>query len=66
VILLVRNETVAYVQANPSASVQWSGTLAVGAEIGVELELIPRSRTSYVDDSRVLVDARSRTVIWIG
>jgi hypothetical protein len=47
VILLVRNETVAYVQANPSASVQWSGTLAVGAEIGVELELIPRSRTSY-------------------
>jgi hypothetical protein len=68
---VVRDEAVAYVQANPSASVQFSGTLAVGAEVGADLELVPVPGENqimyvYVDDRPVLVDARSRMVIWIG
>ena len=68
---LVSKDAVAFVEANPTASVTFNGELAPGAQLdgSIELSLIPDQRTYkyvYVDDHPVLVDANTRTIVWVG
>jgi hypothetical protein len=67
---VVPETAVAYVRSNPSASVTIDGDVGAGFVVGDDVDLveIPDARGYayfYVDDRPALVDARSRTVIWI-
>lgn len=67
---LIPNETVAYVEANPTASIKIDGDLKAGFSLDADVALadIPDSRTYkyvYVNDRPALVDAGSRTIVWI-
>lgn len=67
---VVPESAVAYVRANPSASVTISGSLEPGYVVGDDVEIvsIPDAQGYsyfYVDNRAALVDARSRTVIWV-
>ena len=67
---VVPETAVAYVRANPSASVTIDGDLAPGFVLNADVAVndIPDARGYayvYVNDRPALVDARSRTVIWI-
>lgn len=67
---VVPESAVAYVRANPSASLTISGSLEPGYVVGddVELTVIPEAdgyAYFYSDDRAAVVDARSRTVIWV-
>lgn len=68
---LVSKDAVAFVQANPTDSVTFNGELVAGAQLDgdIELSLIPDQRTYkyvYVDERPVLVDANTRTIVWVG
>jgi hypothetical protein len=67
---VVPETAVAYVKANPTASVTIDGDVAPGLVIGADVDVVdvPDARGYgyfYVNDRPALVDARSRTVIWI-
>jgi hypothetical protein len=67
---LIPNETVAFVEANPTASISVDGDIAPGFELDADVALadIPDNRTYkyvYINDRPVLVDASSRTVVWV-
>lgn len=67
---LIPNETVAFVEANPTASISIDGDIAPGFELGADVALndIPDNRTYryvYINDRPVLVDANSNTVVWV-
>jgi hypothetical protein len=67
---LIPNETVAFVEANPTASISVDGDVAPGFELDADVALadIPDNRTYkyvYINDRPVLVDASSRTVVWV-
>ena len=64
-------DAVAFVEANPTASVTFDGELVAGTQLdgNIELSLIPDQRTYkyvYVDERPVLVDANTRTIVWVG
>jgi Protein of unknown function (DUF1236) len=58
-----------YARSNPLSPVELEGDVVVGYVLpeGVELTPVPDSRYSYVyvDDRPALVDAGSRTVVWV-
>ena len=63
-------EFVAYVKANPTTSITIDGDVSPGFVLDADVDLIdvPDARGFayvYVDDRPALVDARSRTVIWV-
>lgn len=67
---LIPNEAVSYAEANPTASVSVSGNLEAGLSLDANVALndIPDSRTYkyvYINDRPVLVDAGTRTVVWV-
>lgn len=67
---LIPNETVAFVEANPTASITVEGEIAPGFELGADVALvdIPENRTYkyvYINDRPVLVDASTHTVVWV-
>jgi hypothetical protein len=67
---VVPETAVSYVRANPSTSVTISGTVEPGYVVGDDVDVIdvPDARGYgyfYFDDHAALVDARSRTVIWV-
>lgn len=66
----VSERAIAYVEANPSASVQVSGTVAPGYVIegDVAFQSIPEDpyySYVYVNERPALVDPATRTVIWV-
>jgi hypothetical protein len=66
----IPESAVTYVKANPTASVTISGSVEPGFKVDADVALVdvPDARGYayfYVDDRPALVDARSRTVIWI-
>ena len=66
----IPESAVAYVKANPTASVTISGSVEPGFTVDADVDLVdvPDARGYayfYVDDRPALVDVRSRTVIWI-
>lgn len=67
---LISNDTVAYVEANPTASITVNGDLAPGFALDADVALndIPDNRTYqyvYINDRPALVDASTRTVVWV-
>ena len=67
----IREDAVAYVQANPLDDAGYSGDLSVGASISGDLNLVelPDYRGVsyiYVDGRPVLIDSNNRTVLWVG
>jgi len=67
---VVPEAAVAYVKANPTASVTIEGDVAPGFVVAGDVDVVdvPEARGYaylYVNDRPALVDARSRTVIWI-
>lgn len=66
----IPESAVAYIRANPSASITIDGDVAPGLVLDADVQLgdVPDARGYgyvYIDDRAALVDARSRTVIWI-
>jgi hypothetical protein len=66
----VPESAVAYVKANPTTSVTIDGDVAPGFVLDADIQVadIPDARGYayfYVDDRPALLDARTRTVIWI-
>ena len=67
---VIPNDTVAFVEANPTASISVDGDIGPGFELSADVALadIPDSRTYkyvYINDRPVLVDASTRTVVWV-
>ena len=67
---LIPNDTVAFVEANPTASVSIDGDIGPGFTLDADVALndIPDSRTYqyvYINDRPALVDSGSRTVVWV-
>jgi hypothetical protein len=67
---VIPETAVAYVKANPTASITIDGSVEPGFTVDADIDLVdvPDARGYayfYVDDRPALVDARSRTVIWI-
>jgi hypothetical protein len=67
---VIPESAVAYVKANPTASITIEGDVAPGFVLDADAQFtdIPEARGYayfYVDDRPALVDTRSRTVIWI-
>lgn len=67
---LISNETVAYVEANPTGSVNLDGDLQAGFTLDADVALndIPDNGTYkyvYINDRPALVDSSSRTIVWI-
>jgi hypothetical protein len=68
---VVPEKAVAYVKANPTASIEISGDVSPGfvLDSGVTLADVPDAHGyayAYIGDQPVLVDSRSRIVIWVG
>lgn len=66
----VPESAVAYVKANPTTSVTIDGDVAPGFVVGADVQVadIPDAKGFayfYVNDKPALLDAKSRTVIWI-
>ena len=67
---VVPDSAIAYIKANPTASIEIDGDVEPGFVIDADVEVtdVPDARGYayfYVDDRPALVDARSGTVIWI-
>jgi hypothetical protein len=67
---VIPETAVAYVKANPTASVTIDGDVSPGFTLDADVDVVdvPDARGYayfYVNDRPALVDARSRTVIWI-
>ena len=67
---VVPEKAVAYVKAHPTASIKIKGKLAPGLVVDSDVTLadVPEARGYsyvYIDDHPALVDAGSRTVIWV-
>jgi hypothetical protein len=67
---LIPNETVAFVEANPTASISVDGDVGPGFELSADVKLAeipdnPTYRYVYINDRPVLVDANTNTVVWI-
>jgi hypothetical protein len=66
---VIEARAVDFVKANPVDDVEFSGELAAGATIDVDLFDIPDNNFYgyvYVDGRPVLVEKGSRTIIWVG
>jgi hypothetical protein len=66
---VIPQSTVAYVEAHPSADVQFSGDIAPGAHISADFSMNaipdnPDYSYAYVDGRPVLIDNRSDIVVW--
>jgi hypothetical protein len=67
---LVREDLVAFVEANPTTSIEFDGDLSAGVTLDADIELaaIPDSDDYgyvYIDGRPVLVDLDSHTVVWV-
>lgn len=67
---LIPNDTVAFVESNPTASVSIDGEIGPGFTLDADVALndIPDNRTYqyvYINDRPALVDSSSRTVVWV-
>jgi hypothetical protein len=67
---LVSDSAVSYARKHPTASISFSGQLAPGVKLGSDVTFsdIPDARGYgyvYLNDRPALVDAGSRTVIWV-
>lgn len=67
---LIPEDVVAYVEANPTASVTLEGDIGAGLQLDSDIEIaaIPDDPTYgyvYIEDRPALVDLDSRTVVWV-
>lgn len=67
---LIPNDAVAYVESNPTASISVDGDIGPGFQLDANVALadIPDTRVyqyAYINDRPVLVDAGTRTVVWV-
>jgi len=67
---VIPNDTVAFVESNPTASVTINGDVGPGFTLDADVALndVPDSRTYkyvYINDRPALVDSGSRTVVWV-
>lgn len=67
---IVSERAVAYVKANPTASVRISGSVAPGLVLDPDVDVVdvPDVRGYgyvYIDDRPALVDTRTRVVVWV-
>lgn len=67
---IVPNDAVTYVEANPTASISIDGDVTAGFQIDADVALsdVPDRRNYkyvYINDRPALVDAQTRTVIWV-
>jgi outer membrane lipoprotein SlyB len=67
---LIPQDAVAYVESNPSTSVEFDGELAAGVTLDSNIEIAsipdyPDYGYVYVQDRPALVDLDSRTVVWV-
>ena len=67
---VISEKAVAFAKAHPTASIKFSGNLAPGVRLGSDIRLtdVPDAGGYgyvYIDDRPALVDANSRTVIWV-
>jgi outer membrane lipoprotein SlyB len=67
---VIPETAVAYVKANPTASIAIEGDVAPGFVLDADVDVVdvPDARGYayfYVNDRPALIDARSRTVIWV-
>ncbi|HEY9011096.1 MAG TPA: DUF1236 domain-containing protein [Devosia sp.] len=67
---VIPNDTVAFVEAHPTTSISLDGDIGPGFELSADVALadIPDNRTYkyvYINDRPVLVDAGTRTVVWV-
>jgi hypothetical protein len=61
---------VAFVEANPTASISVDGDVGPGFELSADVALAeipdnPTYRYVYINDRPVLVDANTNTVVWV-
>lgn len=67
---VIPQDVVAYVEANPSASVEFEGDLAAGVTLDSNIQIAavpdyPDYGYVYVQDRPALVDLDSRTIVWV-
>lgn len=67
---IVPNDAVTYVEANPTASISIDGDVTAGFQIDADVQLsdVPDRRNYkyvYINDRPALIDAQTRTVIWV-
>jgi hypothetical protein len=67
---LIPNETVAFVEANPTASISIDGDVGPGFELDADVALTdipdnPTYKYVYINDRPVLVDSSTHTVVWV-
>lgn len=67
---VIPNDTVAFVESNPTDSISIEGDIAPGFELDADVALadIPDNASFkyvYINDRPALVDADSRTVVWV-
>ena len=67
---LIPERVVTFVEANPTASIEFDGDLSAGVELDADIEIAeipddPMYGYVYVDDRPVLVHRNTRTVIWV-
>jgi hypothetical protein len=67
---VVSERAVAYIKANPTASITIDGDVGPGFTLSSDIDIVDVPEASgyayvYVDDRPALVDAGTRTVIWI-
>lgn len=67
---IVPNDAVSYVEANPTPSVSIDGEVIAGFQVDADVPLsdVPDRRNYqyvYINDRPALVDAQTRTVIWV-
>jgi hypothetical protein len=68
---VVSEKAVAFVKANPTTSITFSGNLAAGAQIGGDVTLTDVPDVTgygyvYLNDRPALVDTRTHVVVWVG
>lgn len=67
---LIPEDAVAFVEANPTTSVEFEGELAAGVTLEGDIEVaaipdFPDYGYIYIQDRPALVDLDSRTVVWV-
>lgn len=68
---VIPEQTVAYIKEHPAAEVTFSGQVAPGLTLAGDFALVdipddPNYAYVYIDGRPVLVDRRSRVVVWVG
>jgi hypothetical protein len=67
---LIPERAVTFIEANPTASIEFDGELSAGVELDADIEIAevpddPMYGYVYINDRPVLVDRGTRMIIWV-